>query len=355
MTNDNDIIALRQPESFDDPLDLSSCDLAGEIMQVALDLPVGLVDQIIAGHVHAGIAHEVNGIAITSSFSNTRAFGRVDHVFDRRNHSVISRRIFPPEPICGYRVGTAETCLPESEVTGSSQLAQYSGAVVTPNAEVVEIAQAAAQRASMLKSEPLGVYLETPITREGDAESLIGHLFTDVVLEAAGGDVVIHNVSGGIRADLPAGNLTYGAIYEMFPFANTIVQLDLSGAELREVLGRQVFKSNRRAGISGIRVFAQCDDGELDVTMVRADGSEIADDEMVKVTTNNFLALGGDDIFTPVIPEGGFSIPVDSPFVREVIADWMRARGGSLHAEDFSDAENPKWNLAEPLPADCPR
>lgn len=46
-------------EQFNDPRDLSSCDLSGEIMQVALNLPAGLVDQIIAGHVHRGIAHEV--------------------------------------------------------------------------------------------------------------------------------------------------------------------------------------------------------------------------------------------------------------------------------------------------------
>ena len=304
-------------DNFDDPLDLSSCNLGGEIMQVALDLPAGLVDQIIGGHTHQRIAHEVNGIAITSNYSNMRTFGRVDHVFDRADRSLISRTIFPPQPICGYVDNTSGDCIATNEVSGAAQVAHYGDRVVLPNTKVIEIAEVAAQRASVLKSERLGVYLETPITREGRVNSAIGHLFTDIVLDAVGGDVVIHNVGGGIRADLPQGDLTYGAVYEMFPFDNVVVKLDLSGAELREVLGRQVLRPDRRAGIAGIRVFATCDDDKLDVTMLRPDSSEIEDQEMLVVTTNNFLATGGDDIFTTVIPEDGFPIADDLLLVRE--------------------------------------
>ena len=340
-------------EKFDDPTDLSSCNLNGEIMQVALDLPPGLVDQIIAGHVHQGIAHEVNGIAITSSYSSTRAFGRVDHMFDRKAHTLISHKIFPPQAICGYVDNTTGECVSSDEVTGSSQLAQYSGKVVSPNTKVVEIAERAAQRASLLKSERLGVYLETPITREGRSNSAIGHLFTNVVLDAIGGDLVIHNVVGGIRADLPQGDLTYGDVYELFPFDNLAEQIELSGDELRQVLERQVFRPNRRAGVSGIRVFATCEQGRLQLKMLRADGSEIGDDDMLVVTTTDFLATGGDDIFTPVIPEGGFDLANNAPLMREAIAGWMREHGGSLNAEDFADADNPVWNLPDPMPPDC--
>ncbi len=340
-------------EEFDDPLDLSSCNLAGEIMRVALDMPVGLVDQIIAGHIHRGIAHEVNGIAITASFSNTRAFGRVDHVFDRRDHRLISRKIFPPQSICGYVDNISGRCLSSGEVSGSSQLARYSGSIVTPNAEVLRIAEIAAQRASVVKSEKLGVFLETPITREGRGDSAIGHLFTDVLHQAIGGDLVIHNVVGGIRADLPQGDLTYGAVYEMYPFDNLAVQVELSGAELRQVLERQVFRFDRRAGISGIRVFATCDDSKLELKMIRADGSEIGDDDMVVVTTTDFLAFGGDDIFTPVIPEDGFPTPENAELTREAIAKWLRSRGGTLDADSFSDVDNPKWNLQDQMPENC--
>lgn len=339
-------------ENFEDPLDLSSCDLSDEVIRLALDLPVGLVDQIIAGHFHDGIAHEINGIAVTSSYSRGNFFGRVDHVINRSDRSLISRKIYPPHRICGYVDNTSGDCVAASDVSGASQVAHYSGNPVLPDEEIVQIAEVAMRRASEVKSEQLGVYLETPITREGRSNSAIGHLYTNLMLDAVGGDIVIHNVVGGIRADLPQGNLSYGAVYEMYPFDNLVVQLDLSGTQLREVLGRQVFKEPR-AGFSGIRVFATCDKDKLELSMMRPDGTEIADDEMLVVTTTDFLATGGDDIFTTVIPEQGFPMDDNLPLAREAIADWFRQRGGNLRAETFSDAASPKWNISDPLPAGC--
>jgi len=340
-------------ENFDDPLDLSSCDMSDEIMQLALELPPGLVDQIIGGHTHRGIAHEVNGIAITESFSRSRAFGRVDHVFDRADRSLISRQIFPPQQICGYVDNTTGNCIAANDAIGAAQVASYSGRVVSPTTKVFEIAEHAMQRARDLKSEKLGVYLETPITRAAEPNSAIGNLFTEVMLDVVGGDVLIHNVVGGIRADLPQGDLIYGSVYEMYPFDNLVVQLDLSGAELRRVLQRQVFNPDRRAGIAGIRVFAACDDDILKLTMTRPDGSSIEDHETLAVMTTDFLAMGGDEIFTPVIPEDGFPIAGNTQLVREAIASWMRRRGGTLNAASFSDADNPKWNIPESVIAEC--
>lgn len=340
-------------ENFDDPLDLSSCDMSDEIMRLALELPPGLVDHIIGGHTHRGIAHEVNGIAITESFSRSRAFNRVDFVFDRADRSLISRRIFAPQRICGYVDNSTGDCVAAKDVSGAAQVASYSGRVVLPHAKISEIAEYATQRALALKSEKIGVYLETPITRANEPNSAIGHLFTDVMLDAVGGDVLIHNVAGGIRADLPQGDLVYGSVYEMYPFDNLVVQLDLSGAELRRVLASQVFNSARRAGIAGIRVFATCDDGILNLTMIRPNGSAIEDHEMLAVMTTDFLAMGGDAIFTPVIPENGFPIVGSTQLVRETIASWMRERGGNLNADSFSDADNPKWNIPESVIMEC--
>ena len=77
-------------ERFDDPMDLSSCNPSGEIFRVARELPPGLVDVIIAGHSHAGVAHQVAGIAIAEQFATGRAFGRVDVFIDRASQRVLS-------------------------------------------------------------------------------------------------------------------------------------------------------------------------------------------------------------------------------------------------------------------------
>ena len=329
--------------NFDDPLDLSSCNLAGEIMQVALALPHGHVDLIIGGHVHEGIAHEVNGIAITSSFSSTRAFGRVDFTLNRADHTLLSRQIHAPQAICGFVDNVTGRCTPADDADGPASVASYSGRPVTPNAAIVAIAEEASTAANAVKFASLGVHLETPITREGRQNSAIGHMFTDILHEALGGDLVLHNVVGGIRGDLPQGSLIYGDVYEMYPFDNMVVQLDLNGAELRSVLARQ-FAIGRHVGLTGIRVFASCGEDGIAVQMLRPDDTEIQDEDFVAVMTTDFLAMGGDDVLTAIMPEEGFQSTVVAPLAREVIADWLRERGGNLDAAMFSDADDPKWN-----------
>jgi hypothetical protein len=61
---------------------------------------------------------------------------------------------------------TTGNCVSADDATGAAQVASYSGRIVSPDAKIIEIAAHAAQRAHVLKSEKLGVYLETPITRE---------------------------------------------------------------------------------------------------------------------------------------------------------------------------------------------
>jgi 5'-nucleotidase len=336
---------------FDDPLDLSSCNMSGEVMRVANAIPAGLVDHIVGGHHHNGIAHIVNGIAVTSSYSNTRAFSRVDFTLDRSTAAVVSRHVFAPQANCAKVPDDDGRCTYDDDV--SREAASYEGRAVVPMAEVVAIAERARELAAERKAEKLGVFLETPMTLQKRPESILGNLMTDAVLESSDADISIHNVSGGIRAELPAGELTFGRVFRMFPFDNRVAVLELSGRDIREIIARQVNNLRRAAGFSGMRVFVSCEAGQMSIRMLRPDNSEIKDSEMLRVVANDFLLLGGDDILTPVMPEGGFEIPTDTPLVRDILVNWFQDRGGRMHADDFFDLEHLRWNLPDPLPADC--
>ncbi len=318
---------------FDDPYDTSSCHMDGEIMEVAQALRPGLVDHIVAGHVHQGIAHDVNGIAVTASYSNTRAFSRVDFTVDRTSGQVVDRRIYPPQKI----------------VAGET----YEGRDVVPDEEVVAIAQRAADMAERRRAEPLGVFLEAPASHRTRPESQLGNLMTDAVLAMNNADIAIHNVWGGIRAELPGGELTYGDVFRMFPFDNRISVIELTGSDLRLIIAKQAHNRYRAAGFSGMRVFVSCDVDQMQVRMLRADGSEIGDADVLRVVANDFLLLGGDEILTPVIPEGGFNLPSGTPLVRETLVQWFRSNPGNMNPADFVDAEAPRWNLPPELPAEC--
>ena len=330
---------------FDNPADLSSCNPSSEIFSVARGLPQGLVDVIVAGHVHAGMAHEVNGIAIMSSFNGGRAFGRVDLMVDRATGRRVSQRIFAPRDLCERETAGAGTCDPVADAGQSKVAAVYEGAPVRAAARVTASLAPTVRRVADLKATPLGLILDTPLPR-GSQESAIGNLFTDAMRQSMpGADVALHNVVGGLRADLRAGPLTYGRLYEVFPFDNRVVGLTLTGGELRRVLAAQLQPGPPTVGISGIRVQARCAGGSLVVTVRTASGEAIEDGRRLLVATTDFLATGGDGILTSVTPSQGFALPESAPLLREVVADWVRRRGGRLGTGELLDPENPRWSV----------
>jgi 5'-nucleotidase len=195
--------------------------------------------------------------------------------------------------------------------------------------------------------------LTSPIGLDGNPESALANLFTNAVLDGTDADIAIHNVSGGIRAILPAGELTFGKVFEIFPFDNRVVIIEVSGADLRRIIATEAMKPGRRAGFSGMRVFIGCANSAPQVDMVLNNGDTIEDDDRVRIASNNFLATLGDNILTPAVPPGGFQYVDDPRFTRDLLIDWFRRRGGRLSAADFSTEAKPRWNFTESFVAQC--
>jgi 5'-nucleotidase len=319
---------------FSDPDDLSSCETDAEIMKVARGLEPGLVDLIIGGHHHNQIAHVVNGISITSNFSRASSFGRVDFVLSKERHTVIERKIFVPQ---GTTASSGDT---------------YEGRELVPDPDVMRIAAQAEHAADELKNTSLGISLTAPFELVRDIESPLSNLMTAAMLDSFEADIAIHNVIGGIRAGLPAGELTFGDVYEMFPFDNFVMILEITGADLRRTIAR-LSKTHRRAGFSGMRVFAECNGTQLSIDMQLDDGRWIQDEDRMRVIANDFLALGGDSVLTPAIPEGGFILEFNQPRARDVLVEWFKAQGNALDPADWSSHKTPKWNPSEIIHQHC--
>jgi 5'-nucleotidase len=335
------------------PRDLKSCDLDAEIFSLAHRLPRGLVDVIAAGHTHQAVAQEVDGIAIVQAYALGRAFGRADVAFDRRTGVVAERKIFPPQDICvpqrqgvdsdGRPVaGAVTTVLYEAHNCG----VLYEGRALARDPAIEAAMAPALARVHALQAEPLGVVLDTPIPRAGAPDSPLGNLFADAQRERAGADVAINNnVRGGLRADLPAGPLDFGRLYDVFPFDNRLVTLEITGAELRAVLADEVRRNRRGAlALSGVEARVACSAaGELDVEVTRANGAPLGADERVTVAATDSLVLG--PVFAAV-PWAAHVVPVGTPLMRQTVEDWLRARGGHLTAGDFAHADRPRWRFA---------
>ncbi|WP_352260316.1 5'-nucleotidase, partial [Psychrobacter sp. TB55-MNA-CIBAN-0194] len=63
-------------------------------------------------------------------------------------------------------------------------------------------------------------------------ESALGNLIADAQRVATNAQISFMN-PGGIRADLDSGEVTWGELFAIQPFANDLVSMDLSGAQIK--------------------------------------------------------------------------------------------------------------------------
>ena len=329
---------------FANPTDLSSCDDEAEIFRLARNLPRDLVDVIAAGHTHQGLAHEVEGVAIIQGYSHGRAFGRVDVMIDRSTGRVVKHHLFPPQDVCSRQDAATLTC-----DGGDLPQARYEGRDVKPSAVVTTAMAPALARVRALQAQPLGVVLDSPIGRTGDLESALGNLYADALRAETGADIAFNNnLRGGLRADLPAGPLTFGRFYDTFPFDNRLLVVRVTGAALAQSLADEVRRGRRGTlALSGVHARVSCDDGRLDVELRRTNGQPIRADEELSVAALDTLVQRG--ILAPAIDGARIDVPADTPVMRELVEHWLRHRD-HLAADEFSTA---RWEHTAPDLASC--
>lgn len=144
-------------------------------------------------------------------------------------------------------------------------------------------------------------------------ESTIGNFVADVQKWSTGADIALMN-PGGIRANLtyassnandPNGNVTYREAATVQPFANTLVTLTLTGAELKGILEEQwqpagAARPFLKLGVSEGLVYTYDPAGAQGarITSITLDGTPIDPAAEYTVAANSFLAAGGDNFFT---------------------------------------------------------
>ncbi|MEO6388184.1 MAG: bifunctional metallophosphatase/5'-nucleotidase [Croceibacterium sp.] len=131
----------------------------------------------------------------------------------------------------------------------------------------------------------------------------LGNLIADAQLDATraqGAQIALMNV-GGIRAALnpgPDGAVTFGMLYKVQPFENTLVTMTLTGAELKTVLEQGIDDVSINMWLAPSAGFLYRYDmarapGDR-VTAITLNGTPIDPLASYRVTTNSFLADGGD-------------------------------------------------------------
>lgn len=138
-------------------------------------------------------------------------------------------------------------------------------------------------------------YCPTGLER-GGVENVLGDWAVDCLMAAAEKesgkkvDIGILN-HGGIRIDMPKGEVLMDDLMSMFPFKNYLCYFTMKGSEVRAMLA----SSARRLPVVG-GVKATVKDGELLELLVG--GEPLDDSRDYTVASIDFLVTGGDNIFT---------------------------------------------------------
>ncbi|MCQ6281259.1 bifunctional UDP-sugar hydrolase/5'-nucleotidase [Bacillus sp. EB600] len=249
---------------------------AGDLVDIANKVDSD-VDVIFGGHNHAYMNATVNGKLLVQSYSYGTAFSDVDLKIDPRTKDIVSKSA---EIVTTYHEGI------QPDPTITSMIDKY-------EAKVAPIVKQVVGNAS------------NPITGVQNAagESALGDLIADSMLKAMNTDFAFMN-PGGIRADLPAGQLTWGDLYTVQPFNNDLVKMDLTGAQIKQLLEQQWGSQTRMLQLSGLTYSYDSSKpaGSRILQINKADGTSLDMAATYTVTVNNFMADGGDEYF--VLKEG---------------------------------------------------
>jgi len=132
-----------------------------------------------------------------------------------------------------------------------------------------------------------------PLTR-GIPECTLGNLVADLLLERAllevndpqKVDLCLINV-GGLRVDLPDGDISIGKVFELMPFENEIDVVKLSPKQMQQMLA--YLKEKGGQPMAGMRLAFKGNDLKCTI-----DGEPLDTSRSYYVATSDYLADGGD-------------------------------------------------------------
>lgn len=141
--------------------------------------------------------------------------------------------------------------------------------------------------------------------RNGE-ENLLGYWVTDTMRARASklaGKAVKFAMtnSGGLRANLAAGQLKVSDIYGVMPFENELVTIEMTGQEVMDAVKQGILHRGSEPS-SGVKLVLSGTAAKPEYLMTWEDGTAIKPDEIVTAATTDYLFNGGDSI--PALKQG---------------------------------------------------
>ena len=255
------------------------------------------IDVVITGHTNWAVNCVLDGKIVTGAASNGRVVTDIDLTISRATKDVVGATV--------NNVPVSRDVAWASDLT--ALIGKYDAAVAPLRDRVVGSTSALITR-----------------TNNSAGESALGDVIADAQLAATsptsfGGAVVAFMNPGGIRSDLPAGNVTYGQLFGAQPFSNVMTVLTCTGSQIDALLEQQ-FRSSSNTILQVSNGFSYTWDASqpigsrVDIASIRIGGVPIVAGSPYRVAMNNFLATGGDgfSVFPTCTDSLGGEIDVDA-------------------------------------------
>jgi 5'-nucleotidase len=253
------------------------------------------IDVVLSAHTHRAYNCRIDGRPVIQGASFGRLLSVIDLQVDRAGGAVA-------------REATRARNVPVANGLDADPAIDAAYPPYPADPQVAAIVEHYRKRVAPLAERPVGrlaAAVERLPPEQGDSPA--GRLIADAHLAATRGNgaQIAFTNTGGIRANLrprqPDGTVTFGDVFTVQPFGNTLVTMTLTGAQLKALLESQWRSSTARPHFlqpSATLSYAWRDDAPPGARVVEDSITIGAErwrrDATYRVTVNSYLAAGGD-------------------------------------------------------------
>jgi len=262
---------------YDGPT-LETGDLSGRVASITMRLDED-VDVVLSGHTHEFTNQYLPNAGgkptlVTQAYSYSKAYADINLTIDPAFQDIVekSATIVPAYADRGPGLHQDQNSQELLDAVNTSVMSEISKIIATT---------------------------DVPLTRtpSENGESNLYDLATDSMRWYMDTDMAIIN-EGALRDDIDAGEITTGAAYTVMPFHDQILTVQLTGAQIKDLLNQQWDRTIRPDHLLQISGFSYTYDASQNPTdrvlSIMQNGSEIDMNNLYTVATTDFLAFGGD-------------------------------------------------------------
>lgn len=273
-------------------------------VSLARGLSKGAVDMIIGGHTHDTVCVHAdgsfndeyvpgdecqpdyqNGIWIMQAGEWGKYVGRADFIFKNGELTLEKYQLLPVN-------------LKRTVKEGEQRRYELYAPEIANDEALNQLLQPYVEQGAQLLAQKVG---SVDAVLDGERDHVrffptnFGRLIADANRERAKADLAVMN-SGGIRASIEAGDITYKQVLTVLPFGNALATVELSGEELLAYLNVVAFKSIDSGAYAqySSNLSMVVDRSKQELRDITIDGKALDRDARYRLAVPNYSAAGGD-------------------------------------------------------------